>query len=147
MRTLFNSNDRANLYHRLDGLTAESNPQWGKMDCPQMLAHIADGIRMALGELPVKAKGGPLRFPPLRYAIIYWLPFPKGAPTAPELLARRAADCHRETAELKELMERCAACAGTAEWAEHPAFGQLSERDWGALMYKHIDHHLRQFGV
>src|SRR5262245_13940565 len=111
MRSLFNSDDRANLCHRLDGLTQNSKPQWGKMDCPQMLAHIADGIRMALGELPVQSKGGPLRFAPLRHAIIYWLPFPKGAPTAPELLERRVEDCSREIADLKDLIERCAASA------------------------------------
>jgi len=148
MKTLFNGDDRKDLERRLDRLVHSSSPRWGRMDCGQMLAHLTEAMRMGLGELPVRGrKGGPLRFPPLRHAIIYWLPFPKGAPTAPELIARRAGDCVLETAEIKTLMERFAARAGAAKWAEHPAFGPLSERDWGVLGYKHIDHHLRQFGA
>ncbi len=147
MKTLFHSVDRLDLAERLEKLRQETRPTWGRMDCQQMLAHLSDGIRMALGELPVQSKGGPLRFPPLRHAIIYWLPFPKGAPTAPELLKRRAESCKLETAELKTLMERFAARSESSEWPEHPAFGRLTKRDWGALVHKHIEHHLRQFGV
>ncbi len=147
MKSLFNNNDRSHLSERLDALTEESKPQWGKMSCEQMLAHVADGIRMALGELPVQSRSGPLRFRPLRHAIIYWLPFPKGAPTAPELLARSAEDCMCEVIDIKSLLERFAARDEIQEWPEHPAFGQISRRDWGVLIYKHIDHHLRQFGV
>ena len=147
MKSLFHSADRLRLKRRLDELKQDTKATWGRMDCQQMLAHLSDGIRMALGELPVRSRGGPLRFPPLRHAIIYWLPFPKGAPTAPELLARRAESCKLETAALKTLMERFAARTGTGPWPEHPAFGRLTEQDWGALVHKHIDHHLRQFGV
>ena len=61
------------------------------MDCALMLAHLSESVRMALGELIVTTKGPVvLRLPPIRHAVIHWLPFPKGAPTAPELLARRA---------------------------------------------------------
>jgi hypothetical protein len=147
MKSLFNNDDRLNLAERLEGLTEESKPQWGKMNCEQMLAHVADGLRMALGELPVQSKGGPLRFRPLRHAIIYWFPFPKGAPTAPELLERNAEDCTCEVIDIKSLLERFAARDEIQEWPEHPAFGQLSRKDWGVLSYKHIDHHLRQFGA
>ena len=147
MKSLFNYDDRSNLAERLDNLTEESKPQWGKMNCEQMLAHVADSIRMALGELPVQSKGGPLRFRPLRHAIIYWFPFPKGAPTAPELLERNAEDCTCEVMDIKSLLERFAARDEIQEWPEHPAFGQLSRKDWGVLGYKHIDHHLRQFGA
>ncbi len=146
MKSLFN-HDRAQLSHRLDGLTSDRKPQWGKMDCGQMLAHVSDAVRMALGELFIKPRRSPLRLAPFRHAIIYWLPFPKGAPTAPELIQRRAEDCRREIAELRELLERFATRAGAEQWSAHPLFGQLSERDWGVLSYKHIDHHLRQFGV
>jgi Protein of unknown function (DUF1569) len=113
-----------------------------------MLAHLCDGVRMAIGELPIKGKGPRfLRNPIVRRAIIYWLPFPKGAPTAPELLARPAETHRQEVEALKGLLETFAARAGSPRWAEHPAFGPLTERDWGALGYRHIDHHLRQFGA
>lgn len=148
MKSVFNQKDRLNLARRIDGLDDGSVPHWGQMDCQRMLAHLSDGVRMALGELPVHSKGpAPLRLPPVRHAIIYWFPFPKGAPTAPELLARRAADCGQEKSALKHLLERLAAMEGCREWPEHPAFGRLKSRDWGALIHKHVDHHLRQFGM
>ena len=100
------------------------------------------------GELRVTTKGPrALRLPPIRHAVIHWLPFPKGAPTAPELLARRATDCRAECAELKHLLERVGAMEGAREWPEHPAFGRMNSRDWGTLVHRHVDHHLRQFGA
>jgi hypothetical protein len=147
MQSVFNGTDRTALGERMCGLTLEHTPKWGKMTCAQMLAHLTDGVRMALGEITVKPKRGPLRLGPVRYAVIYWLPFPKGAPTAPELLVRRAVNCEAEVGELKAALERMVAKAGTPRWVEHPAFGRMTERDWGVMVYRHIDHHLRQFGV
>jgi hypothetical protein len=147
MPTVFDVNGRRDLGRRLDRLMQSSTPRWGRMDCSQMLAHLTDALLMALGDLPVRPRPGVLRFAPVRHAIIHWLPFPRSAPTAPELITRRANDCALETAEVKALMERFAQRAGAREWAEHPAFGRLSERDWGVLVYRHMDHHLRQFGV
>ena len=148
MRTVFNLADRLDLSRRLDVLAPDASARWGRMDCPQMLAHLSDGVRMALGEFRVTTKGPrALRLAPIRHAVIHWLPFPKGAPTAPELLARRATDCQAECADLKHLLERLAAIEGAMEWPEHPAFGRMTSRDWGTLVHRHVDHHLRQFGA
>lgn len=147
MKTVFDDTDRNELYDRLDKLTLDHKPLWGRMTCGQMLAHLTDGVRMTLGELPVPPRPGPLRFGPIRHAVIHWLPFPKGAPTAPELLVRRAEDSAVEIGELKAAMERMAGRAGEGTWEEHPAFGRMTEHDWGVLVYRHTDHHLRQFGA
>lgn len=147
MKSVFYLGDRLALSHRLDAVTAASTPLWGRMDSRQMLAHLSDGVRMALGELNVQPRPGALRFPPIRHAIVYWLPFPKGAPTAPELLARRAEDYDAERASLKHLLERLGALEGARDWPEHPAFGRLGSRGWGVLTHRHVDHHLRQFGA
>lgn len=147
MKTLWTETDRRVLHDRLAQLSAAAQPRWGKMNCAQMLAHLTDSMRMTVGELPAKSKGGPLRYPPLKQLIIYWLPWPPGAPTAPELIARTADDIEQETAAVQALIERFAQCADKSQWPEHPAFGKLSAKDWGVLAYRHIDHHLRQFGV
>jgi len=148
MSTVFNLDDRLTLAKRIDLLATNAPPRWGRMDCPQMLAHLSESVRMALGELRVASKGPrALRLPPIRHAVIHWLPFPKGAPTAPELLTRRATDCRTECAELKHLLERIGAMEGAREWPEHPAFGRMNSRDWGTLVHRHVDHHLRQFGA
>ena len=146
MSTVFNLEDRLTLARRIDALAASATPLWGRMDCPQMLAHLTDGVRMALGEFRVTTKGpAALRLPPIRHAVIHWLPFPKGAPTAPELLVRRATDWQAECADLKHLLERLGAREGAREWPDHPAFGRMTSRDWGTLVHRHVDHHLRQF--
>ncbi|MBI1760485.1 MAG: DUF1569 domain-containing protein [Acidobacteria bacterium] len=147
MKTIWQTTDKQELLARLAKLNSAATPQWGKLNCPQMLAHVADGMRMTLGDLQCQPKRGPLRFGPLKKLIIYWLPFPKGAPTAPELIARAAEGIEPERAAVVALLERMAADHTRQDWPEHPAFGKLSAQDWGALVYKHLDHHLRQFGV
>jgi hypothetical protein len=110
-----------------------------------MVCHLADSLRMAMGDLPVKPKHLPIRYPPLKQLIIYVAPFPKSAPTAPELLTREPREWAKDIADLRGLLDRAAAMPTTEEWPEHPAFGALSRRAWGVLIYRHMDHHLRQF--
>ena len=74
---------------RLHQLTPDQQPRWGRMDAGRMLAHLTDACRMATGDLAVAPRKGPLRYWPLRDLVIYYLPWPKGAPTAPELVRRR----------------------------------------------------------
>jgi hypothetical protein len=118
------------------------------MNASAMMAHINDSLRMALGDLPVKSKNLPLRYKPIRTLFIYYLPMPKGAPTAPELIARCPnAVLEDEKKTFAELMNRVATVKPGAMLGEHPAFGDLSYDEYGALIAKHTDHHLRQFGV
>lgn len=146
MKNLLDDGARREILGRLDSLRADSAPRWGKMDAGRMLCHLSESMRMGFGELSVKSKGMRAfqRFP-LKHLIVYVLPFPKGAPTAPELLAKKPErfDADRDT--LRQLLagapERCKG------GAEHPLFGVLGAREWGALGYKHVDHHFRQFGV
>ena len=148
MKTLWQSSTRDEIVQRLARLAPDARPGWGRMSAPQMLAHITDAMRMALGDLPTRAKRTPLlRYPPLKQLIIYVLPFPKGAPTARELLDRAPESWDAERDACRALIERFGAEPRTRAWPEHPAFGPLSAHAWGALGYKHLDHHLRQFGV
>lgn len=129
-------------------MTPEARAEWGKFNATEMLAHLNDAMRMAMGELPVAPKKMPLRYFPLKQLIIYALPFPKSAPTAPELLARcNGAQFEQERVEFRKIVERIAAKPASDAWPEHPAFGRLTHRAWGVLKYRHADHHLRQFGV
>lgn len=146
MTTIFDAAARTALAARVPGITAASQRRWGSMNSAQALAHIADALRMALGELEVKGKWTPLRLTPVKQLIIYLAPFPKGAPTAPELLARVPVDCGEECAAIVAMLERCGK-PSQAFVPTHPAFGTMSRRDWGVLIYRHTDHHLRQFGA
>jgi hypothetical protein len=147
MKTIWNASDRRQLHDRLGDLRPDSPRQWGSMTAPQMTAHLSDALRMALGDLRCTPRKLPIRFPPLKQLIIYWLPWPEGAPTAPELISRVPASWSSEVAELASLLERLARQPADAALPAHPGFGRLSRRAWGVLVYRHMDHHLRQFGA
>jgi hypothetical protein len=148
MKTIWNEPERQELLARIARLSPDARPRWGRMSVHQMLVHLCDAFRMASGDLVIPSKNVPLRFTPLKQLFIYWLPMPKGAPTAKELVSRQPGDWDAEMRELAgrldEFVRRGPAAAATAS---HPAFGRMSGRDWGVLAYKHTDHHLRQFGV
>jgi len=117
------------------------------MSAPQMVAHLSDALRMALGELACAPKDVPLaRHFPLKHLIIYWLPFPRGAPTARELIARPPGPWDDELTACRVLIERFGSTTLPERWPPHPLFGAMTRHQWGVLAQRHIDHHLRQFG-
>ena len=146
MATLWNDSDRQTLVTRIRQVSPDAQAQWGRMTARGMLAHIHESARMALGELVVPPKKVFIRYPPLKQFIIYLMPFPKGAPTAPELVRRQADDWIAELVDLEAAIDRLAAKSAAATWPDHPAFGTMTRRAWGTLVYRHTDHHLRQFG-
>lgn len=145
-KTVFDGEARAELIGRIRRLGPDSTRRWGQMSCGQMVAHLADALRMTFGELEIMPRGGPLRFAPIRYLLIHKLPFPRGAPTAPELISRDGTDLSAEVEALITLLTRFGD-ANVKLGAEHPAFGPLTRNDWGVLVYRHTSHHLNQFGV
>ena len=146
MKTLWQDDARKQLEGRLARLAPDRVALWGRMSAPQMVCHLAESMKMALGDLTVAPKRLPIRYPPLKQLIVYIAPFPKNVPTAPELLARAPCDWSADVADLRVLIDRFAARGRDTAWPVHPAFGTLSGRAWGVLAYRHIDHHFRQFG-
>jgi hypothetical protein len=147
MKSMHSEADRRSITDRVSRLAPNTAPRWGKMDAPQMVAHITNAIRMASGELAVREKRHPVRFPPLKQLMIYVLPMPKGLPTAPELIARVPSSFDGEVEAFVGAVQRFGARDRSAAWPRHPVFGSMSRHAWGALMYKHCHHHLTQFGV
>ena len=146
--SLWQENARAELLDRVQRLTPDARGRWGKLHCPAMMAHVNDGLRMPLGEVVPPQKQTLMRHFPLKQLIIYLLPWPKGVPTSPMLLARSdVAVFAEEVAQFRQLLPRLAALGPSHRWPPHPAFGTMNRRLWGALGYRHIDHHFRQFGV
>jgi uncharacterized protein DUF1569 len=103
---------------------------------------------MALGEFPVPSKSKrAFQVFPLKHLILYVLPFPKGAPTAPELKVTDTKSFEEERAALLDLLERIGTGPGEGAGPDHPLFGPLTRREWAVATYKHTDHHLKQFGA
>ncbi|MHB1310705.1 MAG: DUF1569 domain-containing protein [Gemmatimonadaceae bacterium] len=144
-QTIFDLPARRALLARIDRLSPDTPARWGRFTAPRMVSHLVAAIGMGLGDVAVVPHGGVMRIPAIRYLIIHVMPWPKGAPTAPEMLARIPASWPADIAALKVLVERAAANEA-GHWHPHPAFGTLSARDWGALIHRHVAHHLTQFG-
>jgi hypothetical protein len=151
MPTAFDPVCRQELVTRFLALTPDTPARWGRFTALKMASHVTDAVRMATGDLDVRAKApGILKTAFVRWLVIHVLPFPKGAPTAPALLERgntTPLQLDAERATFSALLDKVAARQGTGAWPDHPAFGRMTERDWGVLVYRHVDHHFRQFGI
>lgn len=149
MGSILNNEDRTAICRRIGAVTSGLAPRWGRMDATAMLTHLKLSALMALGELPVACKSKrAFQVFPIKHLILHVAPFPKSAPTAPELLAPdAAASVEAIRSELVSLVERIGAGPREGVGPVHPLLGRLSFREWGVATYKHTDHHLRQFGL
>jgi hypothetical protein len=150
MKNLFDAATVAEVKDRLAHLGPESERQWGKMNAPQAVAHCSAGLELAMGD----------RRPPQLWLgrIIGWIikpmalgndaPMRRNSPTVPSIVVADERDLRAERDKLTALIDRFAA-SGPAGCTTHPHsfFGRLTPQEWAILMYKHLDHHLRQFGV
>ena len=147
-RTIFNPIHREELLQRLDRLTPDATPRWGKMTAHRMICHLSDSVAVTLGEIPAAFQKRPLANPLVRWLLAYVLPFPKAkAETAPEMLTTQPTDWQADLTRARERLRAAAARGPNATWARHPAFGEMSGKLNGVFIHKHFDHHLRQFGV
>jgi hypothetical protein len=146
---LFDSADRQALVRRLDGLQPASARQWGKMNSAQMLAHCAVALEVACGERPKKqVLLGRLLTPFIRSSVLGEKPFVRNSPTDPDFIIADERDFAAERQRLATLIDRfCQRGPDAASGQVHSFFGKLNGDEWGRLMYKHLDHHLRQFGA
>ena len=148
MRSILNENNRAEILNRMRSLSVSSTGRWGTLDVTGMLQHLRLSARMTVGELEVASSNKRVfQMFPLKHLILYVLPFPKGAPTAPELYPGPASSFEEERTALLELLDRIGTGPQDGAGPAHPLFGPLSWREWGATTYKHVDHHLKQFGA
>ena len=138
---------------RILALRPESEPQWGSMAVAQTLAHCTAGIEMAMGGLKTKRAPFPARWIGLLIKPLVFhddKPMRRNSPSSPELFPAGSAefDFGRERSRLIAAIESFArqgpvGCTRNP----HPFFGVLKPQQWAILMYKHVDHHLRQFGA
>jgi len=144
--TIYDSARRQALAARLMTLRHDQVPRWGRMTAPKMVSHLLEAYRMRDGALRIRWRFVPLRSL-VKWLALYVLPFPKGAPTAPELLARKPDAWDADRAALRDVILSCETPTADAQIGDHPIFGTMTAKDWGVLLHKHTDHHLRQFGV
>jgi hypothetical protein len=149
MGTLAEPESRNACLTRLARLDSTDKPRWGRMTAHQMVCHLNDSFSVGAG---TRYASSVSTF--LQRTVVKWValrtefPWPHGVPTRPEIEQGRGgtppSDWQRDCGALQRSITEF---ADRRTFGLHPIFGEMSRGDWLAWGYKHVDHHLRQFGV
>ena len=149
MKNLFDKDTHTEIINRLNTLTPQTQHRWGKMNVAQMLAHCK-----AAFTVPLSDKKMPRSFMGL---LIGWMikpklynesPWKQNLPTAPNFIIKDERDFEKEKQQLVAMINQFHhAGPGNVGKYPHPMFGTFTPEQWGQSMYKHVDHHLMQFGA
>lgn len=150
MKNIFLKTDVEEAIARINKLQPGTKPQWGKMNVAEMLAHVNVSYEMAIDNKHPRP-GAVGRFFAKLFAknmVVGDKPYPRNSPTAPIFKVGSNKDFEAEKKRLIEYMHKTQALgAAHFENKESLSFGPLSSKQWNTLFYKHLDHHLQQFGV
>lgn len=147
MKSLFTDEAYQEIVERMGKLNASSKRQWGKMTVGQMTWHCQYPLKLAIENKENSSKGNWFIKTFFKKSLYNDKPWRKGLPTAPQLKAKEPKDFENESVVLKTLVKDFHALKDRETWYPHPAFGPFTKEQWGQLEYKHLDHHLKQFGV
>jgi hypothetical protein len=149
MKNLFEREAVDEVILRIDSLQPAVRQQWGKMDVAQMMAHCSAALDMASGQLILpRLFIGRVIGPFVRPIYTNEKPFSRSSPTDPKLVVSDRREFLREQEQLKvKVRQFYEGAEGKCTRHPHPFFGALPPQDWSRGMYKHLDHHLRQFGA
>lgn len=150
MQTLFDQKAHKEILIRIDNLTENSEPAWGKMNVGQMVKHCQMPLLVAIGKMQLSEEIGFFKkmllklYKPIMYNDKPW---PENLTTPKDFKITEKQDFHIERGQLKVIVTEFHNKALNMYWPKHPFFGNFKTDQWGRMQYKHLDHHLRQFGV
>lgn len=151
MNNLFNQSDVSEVLGRIEKLTPNNPRQWGKMNVTQMLAHCNVSMETAMGKSFIKRVFiGRIIGTLMKSKILSEKPFGKNSPTDKTYIYTGKHDLNfdEEKVKFKQSVQQFFE-GGVAKCTHHPHpfFGQFTPAEWAVFQWKHLDHHLRQFGV
>jgi len=150
MKNLFEAARAEEVKGRIARLRPDSERQWGTMSPAQAMAHCSVAMEWAVGDrIPARMLLGRIIGGMVKPKVLGDdEPMRRNSPTVKDLVVKDERDLGKERARLCGLIDRFA-LAGPKGCTTHPHsfFGKLTPEEWATLMYKHVDHHLRQFGV
>ena len=137
---------RSEIERRLQSLRPDTKPRWGKMSVDQMLWHVNEGLALSLGQITAPPQKTPLPRPIMKFLVLN-LHWPKNAPTLPVLLAKQQHDFEAERTRCLQLLNTFTQKGLDEAWPLDAVFGKVTGRFKSRLQAKHLDHHLKQFGM
>ncbi len=150
MKNIFQKTISDEVISRINSLSPKTTPEWGIMNVAQMLAHCCVTYEMLYEDKHAK----PNFFMKLmlkafvKNAVVGPKPYPRNSRTAPAFLITDERDFEKEKARLIGYIERTQQLGEDYfDGKESHSFGKLSKEEWNTMFYKHLDHHLTQFGV
>lgn len=146
MSKLHDAGYRSAIETRIRQLRPDSPRRWGKISVGQMLWHVNEAMETALGRVKLPSEKVPLPRPLMKFIVIN-MPWPKGAPTLSRWVARKDHDFAEERDRCLRLIDDLAARRLEDDWPPSPLLGRMSGTDVTRLHAKHLNHHLKQFGV
>lgn len=149
MKTVFDSDTCDELLERLGRITPDAERRWGKMTPSQMMEHTARALEMGLGDKPMKQLlVGKLLSWMFRKEFLGEQPFKPDRPTGKNFIIKDEPDFESTRVRLSGLITAFHNAGESGlDGKIHGFFGPLTGKQWGETQYKHVDHHLRQFGI
>lgn len=148
MKSVFNPSDNEELIARINLLTPTSQPVWGKMNVAQMMGHCQRAIEVGTGLLELKRTALGFVFGRMALRQLMTKPTKRNLPTDKNFIVPNTVEFEAEKAKLIALYSSLAENgSGLLKVKKHPFFGEMTDDQWDVLLWKHLDHHLQQFGV
>jgi hypothetical protein len=147
MHSIFNKADNDLIIARINKLSPNSKALWGKMTVDQMLKHTEAAVAVAFSEKELKINFLMKLLGRLLKNKVFNNDFRKNSPTAPEFVFVDQYDFEASKSALIKQFSRFAEGESSITLKVHPFWGTMTSADWNTLMWKHVDHHLNQFGV
>lgn len=149
MKSIFEKSAHNEVLERFDKLSSDSKGVWGEMSVGQMVWHCQGPIELSMGKTTINKPNFfvGLLMKSLKKSMYNDKLWRHGIPTAKEYVAKSDKEFSTEKEKLVALINELHKENKNAPWITHPVFGDFTAEQWGQLNYKHLDHHLRQFGV
>jgi hypothetical protein len=147
MKSLFTTEAHEEIINRIGQLTDNSTANWGKMNVGQMVWHCQGPLNIMLEKKDYGLKPSWLAKVFFKKSLYNDKPWRKGLPTAKFLKTTNTKDFPLEKQQLISLINETVSHRDKTNWTAHPAFGYFTSQQWGQMQYKHLDHHLTQFGA
>ena len=147
MNSIFDNGVAQEVQNRITTLTNQSQAKWGKMNAGQMLYHCQMPLNIILEKDDYNLKPNWFAKTFFKKSMYSDTPWKKNLPTvrAFKITDERTFETEKDT--LLKLVDELESKRNKEDWRAHPTFGTLTKEQWGKMQYKHLDHHLRQFGV
>ena len=150
MKSLFEKESFNEINIRINTLTENKSPDWGKMNVGQMMKHCQVPFGIVNGTLNMETKVGFMKkliFSLMKPMMYNDKPWKKNIPTGKEFVIKEEVNFSTEKGTLLNLISEFHNRKDQKNWPKHPVFGKFTGDQYGKMNYKHLDHHLTQFGV